>query len=79
MYYLLDTFNIEGYDDETARKIAGVRYGMVISDFSINNNQYVFAQDVPIEFILKIKEMSHQFPGVDIVEEDIRSYPNRCV
>ncbi len=76
MYYLLDTFNIEGYDDETARKIAGVRYGMVISDFSINNNQYVFAQDVPIEFILKIKEMSHQFPGVDIVEEDIRSYPN---
>ena len=76
MYYLLDTFGIEGYDDETARKIAGVRYGMVISDFSINNNQYVFAQDVPIEFILKIKEMSYQFPGVDVVEEDIRTYPN---
>ncbi len=76
MYYLLDTFGIEGYDNETARKIAGVRYGMVISDFSINNNQYVFAQDVPIEFVLKIKEMSHQFPGVDVVEEDIRTYPN---
>ncbi len=76
MYYLLDTFGIEGYDDETARKIAGVRYGMVISDFSINNNQYVFAQDVPIEFVLKMKEMSHQFPGVDVVEEDIRTYPN---
>ncbi len=76
MYYLLKTFKIEGYDDETARKIAGVRYGMVISDFSVVNNQYVFAWDVPIEFILKLREMSHLFPGVDTVEEDIRIYPN---
>ena len=76
MYYLLKTFKIEGYDDETARKIAGVRYGMVISDFSVNNNQYVFAQDVPIEFILKLKEMAHLFPGVDTIEDDIRVYPN---
>lgn len=76
MYYLLETFKIEGYDEETSRKIAGVRYGMVISDFSVNNNQYVFARDIPIEFILKLKEMSHLFPGVDTVEDDIRIYPN---
>ncbi|MBR4883945.1 MAG: hypothetical protein IKZ33_01385, partial [Lentisphaeria bacterium] len=47
MYYMREeTFSIEGYDEEMTRKIAGVRYGMVISDFSVNNNQYVFAEDV---------------------------------
>ncbi|MEG2597111.1 MAG: penicillin-binding transpeptidase domain-containing protein, partial [Oscillospiraceae bacterium] len=76
MYYLKDIFKIENYDDKTARKIAGVRYGMVLSDFSIDNSQYVFAPDVPIEIVLKLKEMSHLFPGVDIVEDDIRIYPN---
>lgn len=77
MYYMREeTFSIEGYDEEMTRKIAGVRYGMVISDFSVNNNQYVFAEDVSAETVLKIKEMSHHFPGVDVAENDIRVYPD---
>ena len=77
MYYMREeTFSIEGYDDDMTRKIAGVRYGMVISDFSVNNNQYVFAEDVSAETVLKIKEMSHLFPGVDVAENDIRVYPD---
>ena len=66
----------EEYDDLTARKIAGVRYGMVLADFSVNNNQYTFAEDVSTETVLKVKELSYQFPGVDIVDEDIRIYPD---
>lgn len=76
MYNLKELFDIdEGYDDLTARKIAGVRYGMVLSDFSVNNNQYAFAEDVSTDTALLIKEMSHLLPGVDIVDEDIRVYP----
>ena len=74
---LRDLFDIdESYDDLTARKIAGVRYGMVLADFSVNNNQYTFAEDVTAELVLQIKELSYQFPGVDIVDEDIRVYPD---
>ena len=73
MYNLRELFGIdESCDDLTARKIAGVRYGMVLSDFSINNNQYAFAEDVSTDTALLIKEMSHLLPGVDIVDEDIR-------
>lgn len=80
MYNLRELFNIdESYDDLTARKIAGVRYGMVLSDFSINNNQYAFAEDVSTNTALLIKEMSHLLPGVDIVDEDIRVYPQGTV
>ncbi|HIV18766.1 MAG TPA: hypothetical protein IAC82_05640 [Candidatus Merdivicinus intestinigallinarum] len=77
MYQLRDLFDIdESYDDLTARKIAGVRYGMVLADFSVNNNQYTFAEDVSTETVTQIKELSYQFPGVDIVDEDIRVYPD---
>ncbi|MGI5893824.1 MAG: penicillin-binding transpeptidase domain-containing protein [Candidatus Merdivicinus sp.] len=66
----------EEYDDLMARKIAGVRYGMVLADFSVNNNQYTFAEDVTTDTVMKVKELSYQFPGVDIVDEDIRVYPD---
>ena len=77
MYHMQQNiFKIEGYDAAMTRKIAGVRYGMVLSDFSVNNNQYVFAENVSPETVLKIKEMSHLFPGVDVAEQDIRVYPD---
>lgn len=76
MYNLRELFGIDdSYDDLTARKIAGVRYGMVLADFSVNNNQYAFAEDVSTDTALLIKETSHLLPGVDIVDEDIRTYP----
>lgn len=77
MYYMQEeTFSIEGYSAAVTRKIAGVRYGMVISDFSVNNNQYVFAENVSAQTVLEIKEKSHLFPGVDVAENDIRVYPD---
>ncbi len=77
MYHLRELFDIgEEYDDLTARKIAGVRYGMVLADFSVNNNQYTFAEDISTDTVMKVKELSYQFPGVDIVDEDIRVYPD---
>lgn len=66
----------EEYDDLMARKIAGVRYGMVLADFSVNNNQYTFAEDISTDTVMKVKELSYLFPGVDIVDEDIRIYPD---
>lgn len=77
MYYLTETkYQISGYNDTMTRKIAGVRYSMERAQFSINNNQYVFAQGVSVETVLKLKELSRQFPGVEIVEEDLRTYPS---
>ena len=76
MYNLREIFGIgEEYDALMARKIAGVRYGMVLAAFSINNNEYTFAEDVSTQTVLQVKELSYRFPGVDIVDEDIRVYP----
>lgn len=75
VYYLLEDYGIQGYDQKTARKIAGVRYSMSLAEFSVNNNSYRFAEDISMETALSIKEMSDIYPGVEIVEEDARVYP----
>ena len=44
--------------------------------FSLTNNEYTFAQDISLATALQLKERSRELPGVDIAEEDIRSYPD---
>ncbi|MEG0615242.1 MAG: penicillin-binding transpeptidase domain-containing protein, partial [Oscillospiraceae bacterium] len=61
------------YSQEEQRIIAGVRYEMFIRNFSYSN-RYTFAEDIPMDTVAKIKELSYKFPGVDIVEEAIRVY-----
>lgn len=63
----------DSYTDEEKRIIAGIRYEMLLKDFSVSN-RYTFAEDVPMNTVAKIKELSYNFPGVDIVEEAIRVY-----
>ena len=75
MYYLLEEYGIEGYSTLMARKIAGIRYSMALAEFSVNNS-YRFAEDLSMETALAIKEMSDLYPGVEIVEEDARLYPD---
>ncbi len=70
---LIEKCEITGYGQKMTRLIAGVRYEMLRSGFSLNN-QYTFAEDVSSELVSKIKEQSHKYVGVDIVEEAIRSY-----
>ena len=70
---LVEEYKIEGYDDKLTRKIAGVRYEMLRTEFSLFN-RYTFAEDVSTSTVARVKEMNYDLPGVDIVEEAIRDY-----
>ncbi len=70
---LINKYEITGFDAEKTRQIAGVRYQMALSDFSVYN-RYTFAEDIPVSLVATIKELSDRFPGVDISEETMRNY-----
>lgn len=55
------------------RMIAGVRYEMERSDFSVYN-PYTFASEVSIGTVTSVKEMSDEYPGVDIDTASKRVY-----
>lgn len=76
MYNLCKRYGIEENNPVLRRRIAGVCYGMMVRQFSLTNNEYTFSEDVSFETALQVKELSYQLSGVDIAEEDIRSYPN---
>lgn len=75
MYWLSDQrfYDLWDYDAETRRKLAGIRYEMVLRDFSLENT-YVFASDVGSVARDTILEHSYELPGVDVVESPIREY-----
>lgn len=67
-------YEIDGsYTEEEKRIIAGVRYEMFIRSFSLSN-RYTFAEDIPMDTVVKLKEASYTLEGMDIVEEAIRVY-----
>ncbi len=71
---LIENYDIgEEYTAEEQRIIAGIRYEMILADFS-SKTDYVFIKDVPIETVTKIKELSHSLYGVDIQEDAVRIY-----
>ncbi len=76
MYHLCKKYDIVSDDPLLRRRIAGACYGMMARQFSLVNNVYTFAGDVSFETALQVKELSQQLPGVDIAEEDIRSWPD---
>lgn len=61
------------YTDSEKRIIAGVRYQMILSDFS-SKTDYVFVKDVPLETATKLRELAHIYTGVGISETAIRVY-----
>jgi len=66
----------ETLSDPDKRRIIGVRYEMEQRSFSPYTS-FVFATDVSIEFVTKLKEQNignSRFPGVMISEEPIREY-----
>lgn len=63
----------ESLSDYQARIVVGVRYNMAQSQFSLFNS-YIFARDVSIDAIAKIKENFTDFEGVDIETESVRQY-----
>lgn len=66
------------YSDYEKRIIAGVRYQMIVSDFS-SKTDYVFVKDIPIETAAKVKELSHVFTGATINESAKRIYSSKDI
>ncbi len=63
----------ENLSDEEKRIIAGVRYEMFLRSFSLSN-RYTFAEDIPMDTVVRLKEAAYTLDGMDIVEEAIRVY-----
>lgn len=70
-----EKYKIEGYGDEKARIIAGIRYEMEMTGFG-SETSYTFVEGVSDITVTKIKEQKSDFPGVAIVTTPIRYYEN---
>lgn len=66
------TLNIGDMDPLEARALAGVVYEMTLRTQEITWNPYLFAEDVDIDFISRVKENS--LTGVVIESATVRSY-----
>ena len=76
---LVEMFDIpDSYTDEQKRTVAGIRYEMILSDFS-SKTDYTFIKDVPIETAAKIRELSYQLTGAGIVEDAVRVYKSGSI
>ncbi len=71
---LIEDYEISDvYTIREKRIIAGIRYEMLIKEFSVSN-QYLFATDIPFESVAKIYELSYGLSGVDVIEAPFRTY-----
>lgn len=71
---LIEEYGIsEELSDSEKRTVAGVRYQMILSDFSAKTD-YVFIKDVPIETASKVRELQHLLNGAAVVEDAVRVY-----
>lgn len=68
-----DECTFEGYDQRFNRLIIGVRYQMLLKDFS-KYNRFTFAEDVNAGTVALLREFSSDFVGTDIVERAKRTY-----
>ena len=62
----------ESLTDQEARDLAGVLYELELRSREITYSTYVFAEDVDIDFITKVKERG--LSGVNIVATSVREY-----
>lgn len=72
--YYKNVYGIDGELEEfTARKLAGLRYDIKRSGFSINS-PYVLADDVSAAAVSVIKERGAEFSGVAVTQDYFREY-----
>lgn len=67
--YEIDT---EAYTPEQQCILAGIRYEMQLCSFSLSN-RFTLCEDVDWDTVMVLKEQAVTMPGMDIVEEAIRS------
>lgn len=70
---MIETFELHSFAPKHQRILMGVRYTMLLEDFSISY-PYTFAEDVSESTRSKILEASDNFPGVKIEEVAVREY-----
>lgn len=75
---LVDEYDLRDYTTDQQRKIAGVRYEMEISSFSLST-PYEFAEDVSVDIVATIKQLSDVYKGVDIDTQPIRYYTDPSI
>lgn len=69
---VIPTMNIGTMPPEDARAVAGVLYELYLRNRGVYHNPYIFAEDVDIDFITRVKELS--LPGVVIEPTTVRQY-----
>lgn len=76
---LIEKYEIsDEYTESQKRIIAGVRYDMIASEFSVSNS-YNFANNISQDSLAKIKELTYELEGVDVIEEPVRVYVDGTV
>lgn len=76
---LIDMYEIsDEYTASEKRIIAGVRYQMILTDFS-SSTDYIFIKDVPIETAVKIRELNYLLSGAGVVEDAVRVYKSGSI
>lgn len=75
---LVEEYDLEEYTKDAQRKIAGVRYEMALTGFSLFT-PYEFAGDVSVDLVATIKQLSDEYPGVDIDTQPIRYYTDPAI
>lgn len=70
---MVKKFELEDYTEEEQRDIMGVRYGMIIYDFSISY-PYTFAEDIPTVLMRRICESGFLLSGVTVDVVPFRQY-----
>ncbi len=68
----------ENLDDKTARRLAGIRYDIKHSGFSINS-PYVLANDVSATVVSKIKERQNEFLGITVTQDYFRQFTSGTI
>ncbi len=69
-------YNIDdGYSKEDLRMIVGVRFDMVLNNFSVSS-PYTMAENVDMEIVTVIKEDESEYPCVSVVTQYVRQFPN---
>ncbi len=70
---LMEDYGIsDEYTADAQRTLAGIRYEMLLRDFSMSNAFYL-ANDVDISIVTRVKELRLVLKGVNIIEEAIRT------
>lgn len=73
-YKFKEKYNIENDNIEEIRKIIAIRYQIASEGYS-STKSVTIAQNISIESVHILNEQSSLFPGINVVEIPVRSYP----